>query len=74
MNEATKITFYLKDLHGGETIREETRTLKGWTGLTDEAMGGWSIRHLERVLEQVRRDWISGQVVGGWRVENEGEQ
>jgi hypothetical protein len=68
MNENTQLTFYLKDLHSGEVLREETRTLKGWTGLTDAAMEEWSVMHLERVLEQVRRDWVSGQVVAGWQI------
>jgi len=68
MNENTRITFYVKDLHSGETLREETRTLRGWTGLTDDAMKGWSVTHLESVLEQRRRDWVSAQVVAGWRV------
>lgn len=68
MNENTQITFYLRDLHSGDLLHEETRTLRGWTGLTDAAMEGWSITHLDPVLEQVRRDWISGQVVGGWHI------
>ena len=71
MNENTKITFYLEDLKAKELLREETRTLKGWTGLSDESMSGWSIVHLERVLGQVRQDWVRAHVGGGWKVVQE---
>lgn len=73
MNEDTKITFFLDDLRSKECLREETRTLKEWTGLTAKGMEGWSIMHLERVLEQVRVDWVQAQVLGGWRIEQDPE-
>jgi hypothetical protein len=69
MNENTKIMFYLEDPRSNEYLREETRTLKEWTGLTDEGMKGWSILHLERVLEQSRKNWAEAQVLSGWKVQ-----
>ena len=68
MNENTKITFYLEDLRAKELLREETRTLKEWTGLTDESMSGWSVMHLERVLGQVRQDWTRAHIASGWKI------
>lgn len=68
MNEDTKITFFLEDLRSKDLLHEETRTLKEWTGLTEEAMKDWSVLHLDRILEQVRKDWARTQVLGGWKI------
>lgn len=68
MNEDTQITFFLRDVRSGEVVREAVRTLKGWTGLTDGALERWSVLHLERVLDQVVRDWVRVQHVSGWTI------
>ena len=74
MTEDTKITFYLEGPRSNETLCEETRTVKEWTGLTDAAMAGWSVLHLERVLEQVHQDWVGAQVLSGWRIAEDPEE
>lgn len=71
MNENTKLTFYLEDLRTKDILREETRTLKEWTGLPDEALKGLSVMHLESVLEQVRKDWVGAQIFSGWKIQKD---
>ncbi len=71
MDESTRLTFYLENLRSQETLCQETRTLKGWTGLTDAAMEGWSVLQLDGVLEQARENWVHTQVFGGWKIEKE---
>lgn len=68
MNENTKLTFYWKDTRTGEVLREETRTLQEWTGLTDAAMEGWSVLHLDRVLRQTSQNWVDARSDHGWKI------
>jgi len=70
MNEDTKITFWWAQRKGrkSEVLCEETRTLKEWTGLTAKAMEGWSVLHLDAVLGQVMRDWVSAQHNWGFKL------
>ena len=68
MDENTKVLFRLENRTTNEVWAEETRTLREWTGLTDEAMAGWTVTMLDAVLDRIYSDWMKSKVVVYWKV------